>query len=276
MLKTELSWKRDQIDFYGTYWSPEVLPKAIICLVHGHGEHCNRYEHLAKVICENGFVLFAFDLRGHGKSTGKRGHTTSYEALMADMDELLNQAENVFPGIPKFLYGHSMGGNLAANYLLRRNPVIKGAVISAPWLRLAFKPNGFLIMLGRVFNSIWPGFSQKSNLDTKQLSRDRDVVTAYENDPLVHNKITARLAMEVMDAGELVIRDAGKITQHMLVMHGNADKITSHEATQEFAKNAVHSDLQLNIFRGFFHEIHNEPEKDQVFKVLVPWLNTHL
>ena len=112
----------DGVQFYFQGWQPETPPKAVVCLVHGLGEHSGRYAHVAAALNDAGYALLGFDLRGHGKSGGPRGHTPSYETLMDDIGRLLAEAAQRYPGQPQFLYGHSLGGNLVLNYALRRKP----------------------------------------------------------------------------------------------------------------------------------------------------------
>jgi len=164
---TEFKFKTfDGLQLFGQSWQPENQPKAVICLVHGLGEHSGRYVHVANRLTKAGYAIFTFDLRGHGKSEGLLGHTPSYEALMQDISSMLEAANKQFPQIPSFLCGHSLGGNLVLNYVLRRQPHLKGVVATAPWLRLAFEPPVSKIALGKMTNYIWPSFSQKSGLDT--------------------------------------------------------------------------------------------------------------
>jgi len=173
----------DGLQLFARSWQPEAKPRAVICLIHGMGEHSGRYTHVADQLTQTGYTLLSFDLRGHGQSQGPRGHTPSYEALLNDINSLLNEADKNFPELPRFLYGHSLGGNLVLNYVLHRQPKLKGVIVTDPWLRLAFEPPRFKIILAQITNYIWPSFSQKNGLDTKTLSRDPEVVHAYENDP---------------------------------------------------------------------------------------------
>ena len=130
---------------------------------------------------------------------GPRGHITSYDALMDDIASFFIQVDQRYPGLPKFLYGHSLGGNLVLNYALRRKPDLHGVIATGPWLRLAFKPPASQVTLGRLMNGIAPGFTQHSKLNTNGLSHDQAVVSAYDNDPLVHDKISARLFVEMYE-----------------------------------------------------------------------------
>ena len=262
----------DGLQLFGQSWQPEDQPRAVICLVHGLGEHSGRYVHVADSLIQAGYTLIFFDLRGHGKSEGPRGYTPSYEALMKDISSLLEVANKQFPQLSSFLYGHSLGGNLVLNYILRHQPQLKGVIVTGPWLRLAFEPPRFKIILAQITNYIWPSFSQKSGLDTKAISRDSEVVYAYENDPLGHDHISARMFVGIYQAGQWVLEHASELSLPLLLMHGGADKLSSIEASKEFDRK-IPKKCTFKIWDGLYHEIHNEPEREEVFKFLIDWLD---
>ena len=262
----------DGLSLFGQSWQPEDRPRAVVCLVHGLREHSGRYVHVADSLIQAGYTLISFDLRGHGKSEGPRGHTPSYGALMKDISSLLEVANKQFPQLPFFLYGHSLGGNLVLNYVLRRRSHLKGVIATAPWLRLAFEPPAFKIILGKITNQLYPAFSQKSGLDTKVLSHDPEVVHAYENDPLIHDHISARMFIGIYQSGHWALEHALEFSLPLLLMHGGADKIISVEASREFA-GKITENCTFKIWDNLYHEIHNEPEKEEVFKFLIDWLD---
>ena len=273
MKHTEFKFETfDELQLFGQSWQPEDRPRAVVCLVHGMGEHSGRYAHVADALTQAGYALFVFDIRGHGKSSGPRGHTPSYEALMKDISSLLEVVNKRFPQLSSFLYGHSLGGNLVLNYVLRRQSHLKGVIATDPWLRLAFEPPRFKIILAQITNYIWPSFSQKNGLDTKVLSRDPEVVHAYENDPLVHDHISARMFISIYQAGQWALEHDSEFSLPLLLMHGGDDKIISVEASKEFA-NKIPEKCTFKIWDGLYHEIHNEPEKKEVFKFLIDWLD---
>ena len=265
----------DGLDLFGRYWAPEGKVVAVVGLVHGHGEHGGRYSHLAQQFTDAGIAVVAMDLRGHGKSGGNRGHVPDYAFFMADMDQLLAKARELFPDAPQFLYGHSMGGNIVANYLLREKPAIQGAIISAPWLRLAFPDPAIKVFLGKIMYKLWPGLTLPTGLNTKHLSRDTEVVKAYENDPLVHAKISARLGISAMLAGEWAIENADRLTIPVLVMHGEGDQITSHKASDEFVQKAGKL-ATFKLWPELYHEIHNENNKKDVIQTGIDWITGQL
>ncbi len=272
----QFEWQtKDGLRLYAQGWQPETEPTATVCLVHGLGEHSGRYAHLAAFLNQTGYALLTFDLRGHGKSEGQRGHTPSYEALLDDISHLLEEAAERYPDRPRFLYGHSLGGNLVINHSLRRRPQLTGVIATGPLLRPGFEPPAWKLTLGKIMYSLWPTLSMANELDRQGLSRDPEVVRAYNNDPLVHGRISARLAMDVLQAGLWALEQATKFPLPLLLMHGDADRLTSAQASRAFAAQA--GDVcTLRIWDGFYHEIHNEPEQEQVFEYLLEWLNGKL
>ncbi len=271
----EWKWKsRDGLTLWAQGWKPDA-PKAVVVLVHGHGEHINRYQHVAEVFTRAGYAMQAFDVRGHGQSTGQRGHTPTYDNLMDDISDFIGDAQKRFPGLPVFLYGHSMGGNQVINYALRFPQALKGVIATGPWLKLAFDPPAVQVMLAKLLNNVVPSFTLASGLDQAALSRDPAIVSKYASDPLVHDKISARLYTSIYANGLGALQRAAELKIPMLLMHGSADKLTSALASQEFAAKAGNL-VTLRIWEGFYHEIHNEPEKGEVIQTMVDWLDRNI
>lgn len=276
MKTLEWRWKSfDGLDMFAQGWAPDNDPKAVVCLVHGLGEHVGRYAHVGAAFAAAGYALLGFDLRGHGKSGGPRGHTPSYDALLDDMAAFIQQTKERFSGRPCFIYGHSMGGNLVVNYALRRKPDLGGVIATDPFLKLAFAPPAIKVALGRFMNNIAPGFTQANGLETKALSRDPKVVEAYVNDPLVHDKISARLFVGLFDSGQYAFNRPSEFPLPMLLMHGTADRLTSAEASRQFGA-AAPKYVTTRLWEGYFHEIHNEPEQVEVLKAMVSWLDAQV
>jgi len=264
----------DGIPFYFQGWQPDTPPRAIVCLVHGLGEHSGRYAHVAAALNDAGYGLLGFDLRGHGKSGGPRGHTPTYETLMDDIGRLLDEATRRYPGKPQFLYGHSLGGNLVLNYALRRKPRTVGVIATSPAIRTATPPPSSQITLAKIMNKVRPAMQMANGLALDGLARDPEVIRAYTNDPLVHNKISVRLALEMLQAGEWALEHAAEFPVPLLLVHGTADRLTSAPASQEFAAK-VRGDCTLKLWEGFYHETHNEPEKAEVLAFMIDWLRKH-
>jgi alpha-beta hydrolase superfamily lysophospholipase len=277
MQQADFSWRSgtDQIKVHGKVWQPLEDPVAVIALVHGMGEHCGRYRRLAEFFTSHGFAVIAFDQRGHGKTEGKKGHINHYNQLLDGVDELIDRATLRFKDKPIFLYGHSMGGNVALNYALKKPGILKAVIATGPWLKLAFEPSAFQLWLAQVMRNLHPGFTQSSGLKTQHLSHDQSVVTAYEKDKYVHDKISASFFTNVYQAGLYALQHANELKIPALIMHGGDDKITSIEASQEFAqRSALVSEFKE--WPGLYHEIHNEPEKEDVFQFTLNWLKSKL
>lgn len=249
--------------------------KAALAIVHGMGEHLERFNHMADYFSAHGCDVHLIDLRGHGKSEGKRGHTPDYEHLMSDLDVFLDYCHKQSPEVPLFLFGHSMGGNLVLNYAIRRKPGIAGIIASAPYLKLAFEPPAWKVLLAKTVVGILPGFAQPTGLNPDHLSRDQEVVKTYKADPLVHDKMTPAFFMNVHFAGPYAIEHADKIKLPTLVYHGSGDKITSHSGSLEL-KNKAGEKVEVKIFDGLYHELHNEPEKQQIFEYIHQWMTARL
>ncbi|HEY9152430.1 MAG TPA: lysophospholipase [Anaerolineales bacterium] len=263
---------KDGLNLYVQGWEPEQKPKAAVALIHGFGEHTGRYAHVGEAFNNAGYALVGFDLRGHGKSGGARGHTPSYDAMMDDIADFLAWIGKRYPGLPQFLYGHSMGGNEVLNFSIRRKPDIVGVIATGPWLKLAFDPPALQVTLGKAMNSIAPGFTQNSALDTNALSHDPKIGDAYVHDPLVHSKISARLFVSIYESGLWALDHAGEFPLPLLLMHGSADRITSFAASAEFAKRAGKM-VTWYPWDGLYHEVHNEIEKAEVIRTMIGWMD---
>jgi alpha-beta hydrolase superfamily lysophospholipase len=275
MTDTELTLKsEDGLTLKGREWTPAAAPRGVVCLFHGIGEHVGRYPHVAAALNQAGYAMLGLDLRGHGRSDGPRGFTPSYDAYLDDMDLLISEARSRFPGKPFFLYGHSLGGNLVLFYGLRRKPELAGVVASSPQLRLAFKPPAWKTTMGRLMFNVWPGFSMPSGLEQAALSRDPEVVRTYATDPLVHDRVSARLGIGLIDIGQWLLDHAAEFPLPLLVYSGGADRLTSPDACREFAAK-VRGDCTLKIWDGLYHETHNEPEKAEVIGLMVRWIQDH-
>ncbi len=264
----------DQIKIHGVNWETNS-PKAVICLVHGYGEHIERYDHFAEWFNKKGFAVIGTDRRGHGKSGGQKGHTPSFNHYLDELDLLLKEANSSYPSLAKIIYGHSAGGNHSLNYVIDRNPDIKALAVSGPWIKLAFEAPKFLVMLGKVMRKVYPSFNNKSTLDPTFVCRDTTVVKKYVDDPLVHDNISAEAGLAMMDAGDKLDQFSGTMPVPTLVMHGSGDQVTSCPASKAFAQR-VKGDVTLKIWDGFYHEIHNEKEQNEVFQFTHDWLVSKL
>lgn len=277
MSHIEYEWKAaDGLKIYAQAWEPETAPKAVVCLVHGLGEHGGRYTYVAETLNQGGYAVLASDLRGHGKTEGKRGHAPSFDAFMDDMAILLKNAAQCYSGSPCFLWGHSLGGVLVANYVLRRKPQLEGVVItSAGFLRTSISNQKMKIQFAKIAGKIIPEMSMPTGLDANKISRDPEVVERYVNDPLVHGVATLAMAKYTIDAIPWACAHASEWTLPVLIMHGDGDAIAFVSGSEEFA-NLIKQDCTLKIWPGLWHETHNEPEKEQVLAYALGWLDSQI
>ncbi|WP_256758116.1 alpha/beta hydrolase [Cohnella sp. WQ 127256] len=250
-------------------------PTAVIGLVHGMGEHMGRYAHVAEMLNKEGYTVIGFDQRGHGRTEGKRGHVPTYEGLLEGLDLLIAEAKRKYPELPLFLFGHSMGGNVTLNYLLRRQPQIAGAIVTGPWLKLAFKPPSLQSVVGKLIEKIYPTYTNNRPINATNLTTDPAMIERYVNDNLGHGNITARFFFGVQGAGKWALEHAKDLTVPLLLMHGGDDKVTSIQASKQFAEQAG-SLCSWREWPGFKHELHNELKREEVFTVMKSWLTEQL
>jgi alpha-beta hydrolase superfamily lysophospholipase len=264
----------DGLKIFGCAWLPSKNMKAIICLIHGLGEHSGRYSDLGAVFMENDYALFAMDQRGHGRSEGKRGHAQSYQVWLDDIKAFLAVVRDRYPQKDIILYGHSLGGNQVLNYILREEADIAGAIVTSPLLRLSVKVPIWKLVLAKIVNVVFPSFVLRTDLKSKDLSHLKEIQVAYEEDKLVHDRLSARAFLSFCEAGLWAISNANRLKVPLLLMHGSEDKITSCEASGEFADKA--GDIcSFKVWDVYFHELHNDEGNEAVMQYLLSWLAQH-
>lgn len=270
------NWQQEGETIFAQGWAP-AQPKAVVCIVHGFNEHSTRYAHVADMLNNAGYAVLSYDGLGHGQTTGKRGHAPSYDATLDSVGRIVEEAKTRYPGLKVFVYGHSMGGNIATNFVLRRQPVIAGLVATGPLYKLGFEPPAIKVALAKIMVNIYPKFTEPADLDINALSRDKEVVDTYAKDPYNHGKITAGTFLGFFEAGKYAIAHASELKVPALIMHGTADKLTSPEGSKEFVANAPKDLVSSKWWEGFYHEIHNEPAADrkQVLNYIIDWLDAH-
>jgi alpha-beta hydrolase superfamily lysophospholipase len=265
----EYQWRYQQMNFLARSWVPKA-PKAVIVIVHGIGEHTGRYAGMAKRFNAYGFAVTGFDLFGHGESPGKRGSTLGLENTLAQLQSFVNL--NIIDyGLPVIIYGHSMGGGLLAALLLKERPPVLAAILSAPGLRIANTPPIKKSLLC-CMNKFLPGIQISQGFDIDKLTRDEAERGRFIKDPLNHSYVTVRLAHEMITNGAWCIQNAGQLSTPLLIMHGTADAFTDIGGSREFVSNAPKSLVNMFEWQGAYHELHHEPEKDQILDAATSWL----
>lgn len=249
--------------------------RAVIGIVHGMGEHTELYRHVAEMFVEQGYAVLLFDQRGHGQTEGQRGHAPTYEHLLEGIDRMLEEADKRYPGVPRFLYGHSMGGNVTVNYLLRRKPDIQGAIISSPWLKLAFDPPKLTYVMGSLMERLYPQYSNYRPMRPNNLTSDPVMIRRIEEDTVRHGHITARFFFGVARAGRWALQHAAELGVPILLLHGGNDKVTSIHASRQFSERSL-GKAEFREWPGLKHELHNELDRDTVFTAMVDWVERRL
>lgn len=275
MTNQTYNWKTaDNLNLFAQSWKPDSEIKAVVTLVHGFGEHSTRYTPYIEYFLKKGIAFVGFDHRGHGKSEGKRGAIKSYTAFMNDLDLVLAKSKELFPNVPQFIYGHSMGGNIAFNYLLRRKPKLAGGIITSPWFALTNDPNFLLKGMVSFLKNFFPNVTIESGLETKYISTVNQEVEKYNNDPLNHGRISFRLFSSITKSGVYAIAHAKELEIPVLMFHGSADKITAPLASK-LAANANKKYIEYKTWRDKYHELHNEDIRPEIAAEVINWIEKH-
>ena len=259
---------------YRQAWTVED-PVGAVVLVHGVHEHGGRYRHVAEALAAAGYAVHAVDHPGHGRSPGRRGNIGSMAAVVDGVAELVRLAGQQHPGVPLFVYGHSLGGLIALQYLTGTPDArVAGAVISAAALDTS-AANAVQRTVAPLLSRVLPDLGVL-RLDVAAVSRDPEVVRDYRTDPLNRTgKMVARTGAELMTTALAMPRRLPSLTMPLLVLHGTADRLVPPAASEVVRTHAGSADLTVRVYEGLFHEPHNEPERDDVLADVVAWLDAH-
>jgi acylglycerol lipase len=261
---------------YYQAWLPDGKVKAVLFIVHGLGEHSGRYTNVVNRFVPSGYAVYGLDQIGHGKSEGGREQVERFEDFTDNLTIYYNMVKAWQPGKPIFLYGHSLGGLIGCYHLLDHQADFKGAVISAALVRVPANISPLTVTMGKMLSAIAPK-AGVIPLNAAGISRDPAVVKAYEDDPLVfHGKTPARLSAEMLKAMMRITAEAGRITLPVFILQGSADKLVDPGDAQLLYDKVSSNDKTLRMYDGLYHEVHNEPEREMMFKDLEAWLKAHV
>jgi len=269
-------------EFYILTAKPKSDAKAVIVVVHGFGEHVDRYHHVFSAFANAGYAVHGFDQRGFGK-TGKRqgplGHSESWAVVLDDISAVIKQAR--VPARPLFLFGHSMGGLRVLEFMADRGEQenIAGFISSAPALQAdpSYAPGWLKFNALSAVGTLLPTFPMSTNIDAEKLSRDSKVAEEYKASPYNYDIGTLQTLKDLIKGGKRLLGPrANQIQAPLLLAHGDADVVTSPKASEQCFQLIGSQDKTLKIWPGFYHELHNEPEKEQVLQHYVDWLNNHV
>lgn len=252
------------------HWAAEKT-RAILCIVHGLGEHSGRYQAYAEFLLKKNLSVVAVDLPGHGRTSGKRGHFSSLNEVFECVVALLAKGRALHPGHPVFLLGQSMGGNIVLNHALKHPEGISGVVAQSSWIRLHQAPGKALLRFAKLMKSIYPAFAQSNGLNPMDLATSPAVAKAYQADSLVHDRISVAAGLTMLEAARELDNFQGAFPVPVLLMHGTADRITNFQGTAGLAERCS-SDVQLELYEGYHHELHNEPIATEVMNTVANWI----
>jgi len=243
-----------------------------IVLVHGGGEHAGRYEWTAGQLNRERFSVLAPDLRGHGRSPGRRGHVLRFGEYVEDLHAFIQTVVAPDAGAPVLL-GHSLGGLVCTDYAAAYPDTIRGLILSSPLWGLTVPVPAWKHAVALGLSGLWPSFSMRRTTTSGQLlSHDPDVERRYFEDPLVHFTVSCRLYTEICDRLEALPQVLPKLLMPTLVLQADDDRVVSADATRQLFPLVGSAKKDLIVYEGYFHEILNEVGKERVIQDLVRWL----
>jgi alpha-beta hydrolase superfamily lysophospholipase len=254
-------------------WTPSGAVKCVVGIVHGLGEHCGRYEPVAERLVRDGCQVVGYDQQGHGKTGGR---LPTFESLLEDLAIFAAHLKTLHEVV--FLYGQSLGGGMVIHFALRNpttpNPIkLRGVIASSPLLRPTIAPPAWKLLVAQTLGTFWPSMTLGTGIDPKWLTHDIAQIEKYVNDSLVHHRVSAALGITMLDAGEWSSKHASTLSIPMLLMHGDADQVTSSECSKAFAAEAGEI-CHFRLWDRMYHELHFETEREEVLTYIANWLNT--
>lgn len=262
----------DGADIYTQAWLPDAAPRAIILIVHGLGEHSGRYGNYVDYFAPRGYALYSFDTRGHGRSDGARGYIERFDQYVEDIDQRVAEVRSDWPNIPLFILGHSLGSLMGLSYARQHPDRFNGLIVTGTALKDALQMPAWKRSLATLLSRVTPSLKMNNGIALSGLSHDAAVMTAYQADPLTHTWGTPRLATEAEVVRAQIRQSASSWRVPTLMLHGGSDPICLAEGARQFAAQIPAGMVEYHEYARLYHEIHNEPEREQVFHDIEAWL----
>ncbi|QLE50538.1 alpha/beta hydrolase [Nostoc sp. C057] len=266
------------LDLYYQSWHPEGKVRAILAIVHGLGAHSDRYSNVIQHLIPKQYAIYALDLRGHGRSPGQRGYINAWSEFREDLGAFLQLIQTQNPSCPIFLLGHSLGGVIVLDYILRypqQASVLQGVIALAPTLgKVGISP--IRVLLGKLLSRVWPRFTLNTGIDISAGSRDPQVLAAIAQDTLRHTLGTARLATEFFATVDWINAHAGDWQLPLLILHGGADRVALPAGSDIFYQRLKYTDKLRIEYPEAYHEIQRDLNYREVMADLEDWLERHL
>ncbi|MCF6094144.1 lysophospholipase [Microaerobacter geothermalis] len=259
--------------FYRKHWTVEK-PKAVILLIHGAAEHCERYDHVGQWFNQQGISLYSGDLPGHGKSPGKKGDIESFQQYISTANLWWDEITSLIPQVPHYLMGHSMGGLVAARLMETTSLSVlpRGVILSSPLFELQLEVPEWKDKMARLIRNIYPQLQMPSGIQPEQVSRDPQVVQSYARDPLISHKVSIRWYIALQKEMKQLWEEISSIPDvPFLILQAGTDKLVKPEAAERFYQQLPVRRKELKILPDLYHEILNEPEKEEVLQMIRSW-----
>lgn len=258
-------------DIYYRQW-PVLQARAVLLIAHGLGEHSARYKHVARFFNQQDIAVYAIDHRGHGESAGFRGHIEDFSHFSEDLHLLAQQLRLQYPAQPIHLLGHSMGGLIATGYALRHDSIIDSLVLSAPAYGVQGLGNKLSLKMAPLLALLAPTMGMANGLDVQAISRDPSVVKAYQDDPLVHDRVTPTWAAAFGREQRYVARELNRLSIPVLMLVAGSDRLTDPAVATALFEKITAAKKKLTVYPQAYHEIFNEPEQLEALQAVQDWL----
>jgi alpha-beta hydrolase superfamily lysophospholipase len=257
-------------------WIPDTTPRGVVVLSHGYAEHARRYDHVAQRFGESGLVTYALDHRGHGRSGGKRVYLRDLSDYTGDFHTLVGIAAKDHPGLKRVVLGHSMGGGIVFAYGVEHPDDYTAMVLSGPAVDAQAAVSPVMVFVAKTLGKIMPGLPVEQ-LPTDAVSRDPEVVAAYNADPMVyHGKLPAGIARALLSVGATMPQRAAALTAPLLVVHGEQDKLIPVGGSHHLLECVASEDAHLKVYPELYHEVFNEPERAVVLDDVASWIEVRV
>jgi alpha-beta hydrolase superfamily lysophospholipase len=265
------------LKLYTKTWQPgRRSPVAVLVIVHGVGEHIGRYQNLVDCLVPAGIVLNGYDQRGFGRSEGKRGHINTWDEYRQDLKAFVDRTTHQHPGLPIFVYGHSMGSLVVLDYLIDHPAGLSGAILSGTAIDPADAAPPHLKLVAKILSGLSPRYTLVMKLEGNTLSRDPYVARAYNDDPLVHYDRTTRWGTEGMNTIKRIEANPGKISLPVLFVHGELDPLVTAAGARSYYEKIASPDKTLKIYQDGLHEPHNDIDHEKVIADIREWIEARL
>jgi acylglycerol lipase len=264
------------LKLYYQCWLPDKKPKAVLLVAHGLAEHSGRYKNLVDYFVPKGYAVYALDHRGHGKSEGTRSYVDNFNDYLIDLKTFFDMVRKDNKNARIFLFGHSLGGTIATAYAVEHQEDLAGLILSGSSLVPTTSVSPALLAMAGIVSALLPKIGV-TVLDASFISRDKAVVDAYVNDPLVfRGKVPARMGAELARMWKQLPEQMPRIKLPVLIMHGFADQLSDPRGSKLLFERVGSKDKTLKLYDNCYHEICNEPEREQVFVDMETWLTKHI